>query len=145
MTRDRAWIAFAVAVAAAGSVVMLLTVANEDQATPESTGTVDVPTLADPPELAGCPNLAAENPEVWTAYSNSSVTLRTGPGDEFAAHESGELLPNETIRVLGLCNGWIQARVLELARVGQVYAQHGKDRADEMLTFWVPADSVRRR
>jgi len=74
---------------------------------------------------------------------------RVGPGTGFRVHESGTLFAFETVYVLQECAGWVQGRVMS---IGNVYANGyrnvvdaaSKKRADEMLTFWVRADLIRR-
>jgi len=135
--------ALAVGLVAVFAVLLLLAVFVPS---PPSSSSPDAaaggPILADSSELAGCPNLSARSPELWSGRSDSEVNLRTGPGESFPLHESGQLLPGERVFALQTCNGWVQGRTLAAALVERVFEQSGAERANEMLTFWVRSDLI---
>lgn len=95
------------------------------------------------PEPNKCPDLWPSTTERWSGpVSPDSVLLRTGPSDTFPAHESGFIFSGETVYVLQECEGWLQARAVTRYAVGQIEPAQGKERAREMLTFWLPVAAV---
>jgi hypothetical protein len=92
-----------------------------------------------------CTGVYLRAPTLWVGYSIAAVNLRTGPGTQFPMHESGQLIPGERIFVLQACHGWLQARVIPPAVIDRAVQMNGRERAQQMLLFWVRADLIRRR
>jgi len=94
--------------------------------------------------VGGCPRLAVDAPPMWEGFAIEATSVRTGPGLGFPVHESGQLMTFERVYVLQACKGWLEGRVIPSRMIAQAREQLGEGRASETLTFWVPANLIRR-
>ena len=94
--------------------------------------------------VGGCPRLAVDAPPMWEGFAIEATSVRTGPGLGFPVHESGQLMTFERVYVLQACKGWLEGRAIPSRMIAQAREQLGEERASEILTFWVPANLIRR-
>lgn len=92
-----------------------------------------------------CKTVSLKAPVLWRGVALAEVDIRTGPGDNYPVHESGQLLEGEEVQVLQDCHGWLEARVIPVRLIDTAIEQNGRKRAREMLPFWVRKGSIRRR
>jgi hypothetical protein len=96
-------------------------------------------------EADSCKSAGLKAPTKWIGWSIGEVELRTGPGTSYPVHESGDLLDGERIQVLKECNGWVEGRVMPIRMIDGVVREHGLQKAQRMLLFWAPRQSIRRQ
>lgn len=92
-----------------------------------------------------CKRVDLNAPVLWTGVAARDADIRTGPSDDYPTHESGQLLAGEEVQILQECRGWLEARVIPQRLISTVIRRNGRERAREMLLFWIRREMVRRR